>query len=50
VHRFTVFTLTALLLLAAGCSSLKTAEDHSQMLADPITAAIVQQFPDKLGN
>lgn len=36
MHRFTVFTLTALLL--------------SQMLADPITAAIVKQFPDKLGN
>lgn len=31
-------------------ASLKTAEDHSQMLADPITAAIVKQFPDKLGN
>ncbi len=31
-------------------ASLKTAEDHSQMLADPITAAIVKQFPDKLGS
>ena len=34
----------------SGYASLKTAEDHSIMLADPITAAIVKQFPDKLGN
>lgn len=31
-------------------ASLKTAEDHSQMIADPLTEAIVKQFPDKLGN
>ena len=34
----------------SGYANLKTAEDHSIMLADPITAAIVKQFPDKLGN
>ncbi len=29
---------------------LKRAEDHSQMIADPLAEAIVKQFPDKLGN
>ncbi len=29
---------------------LKRAEDHSQMIADPLAEAIVKQFPDKLAN
>lgn len=34
----------------AAYPSLKVAEDHSGMIADPLTGAIVKQFPDKLGN
>lgn len=31
-------------------ADLKRAEDHSQMIADPLAEAIVKQFPDKLAN
>jgi hypothetical protein len=32
---------------AAGYRDLKMAEDHSQMIADPLSGAIVKQFPAK---
>ncbi|MDQ2953095.1 MAG: hypothetical protein M3R54_12630 [Chloroflexota bacterium] len=34
--------------LATGFDTLKTAADHSQKIADPLSAAITKQFPDKL--
>lgn len=34
--------------LATGFDTLKTAADHSQKIADPLSMAIVKQFPDTL--